>query len=139
MNREAELDRPSRVACSDLLGHNLIYFKTDTNPSCILLAAFVLVTGCVTHRPDPLAGWKPDFSRQTSQVIVDDYQDYIHKLPPRQSGFVGSVEWFEDGTGQHAIDIGIGVNGRWWRHVLIYDKDNKRIKVIKYKTGWYQS
>jgi len=107
----------------------------------MLMAIFFCGFGCSSSKPapDPLAGWKLDFSRQTNQVIVDDYKSYIEKLPSKQKGFIGSVHGFVDATGQHAVDISIGVNGRWWRHILIYDQENKRIKVISYKTGWYQS
>jgi hypothetical protein len=104
----------------------------------VLLVMLGWTAGCATH-PDPLAGWKVDFDHQPDQVIVNDYQDYIQKIPLRQRGFVGSVDWLGDGMGQHAIDIKIGVNGTWRDHVLIYDKENKRIKVIKYSNGGYRS
>jgi len=104
---------------------------------CILVAAFVSIVGCATQTPDPLAGWH--FSSlnnlHSNQAITDDYQNYIQS----QKGFVGAVDFLEDGAGQHAVDIKMGVNGRWWRHILIYDKENKRIKVIRYKTGGYRS
>ena len=103
-----------------------------------LSVAVISGCSCSAPKPDPLAGWK-SASKNPDQAITNDYQDYIQKLPPKGKDFVGSVIFFEDGTGQHAIDIGIGVNGRWWRHILIYDKENNRIKVIKYKTGGYQS
>ncbi len=48
-----------------------------------------------------------------------------------------SVGWLEDGKGQHAVDIEMsgkgGIFKSLWRHILIYDKDNHRIKTIKYK------
>lgn len=100
-----------------------------------------LLTGGTTSRqsPDPLAGWKVDFGHRPSQAIEKDYHDYIQKIPTKEKEFVGSVEFLENGLGQHAIDIKTGANGRWWRHVLIYDKSGKRIKVIVYKTGGYRS
>jgi hypothetical protein len=107
--------------------------------SYILLAAFTLVIGCAYKAPpDPLAGWHPA-SHEPDPVIEKDYQDYIQKSSAAEKKNVSPVEVFEDGTGQHAISFAFGVNGRYTRHILIYDKDNKRIKVIKYKTGWYQS
>jgi len=48
-----------------------------------------------------------------------------------------SLHFFEDGEGQQAVNITIGLKGRYWRHILIYDKNNKRIKRIKYPTGYY--
>ena len=70
---------------------------------------------------------------------MDDYQDYLQKLPSKQRGFTGALHFSEDGTGQHAVTIQIGVNGTWWVHILFYDKENKRIKVVKYKSGGYRS
>jgi hypothetical protein len=110
--------------------------------SYILLATFVLVVGCeYKPPPDPLAGWNLDFSPPgpSDKIIEKDYQDYIQKLSPEEKRNVSPLHVYKDGTGQHAVDFAVGVNGRYTRHILIYDKDNKRIKVIKYKTGWYQS
>ena len=107
----------------------------------ILLAAFILVGGCATQTPDPLAGWKPLFGREYEQLdeaIRGDYQNYILTLTPKERQSP-SVHFYGDGTGQHAVEIIIGLNGRWWRHILIYDKENNRIKAIKYATGYYAS
>jgi hypothetical protein len=109
-------------------------------PFWILLVA--LVGGCAgfhTKTPDPLAGWKGDFNEQPNQVIVTDYQNYIQKLSPEERKFSRISDWLEDGKGQHAIKIEIALNGTWWEHVLIYDKENKRIKTIKYSSGGYRS
>jgi hypothetical protein len=108
-------------------------------PIWILLAAFVWIAGCATKTIDPLAGWEGDFNEQPNQVIVNDYQNYIQKLPLEERKYAGVSDWLKDGTGQHAIVITIGLNGTWWRHVLIYDKDNKRIKTRKYSSGGYRS
>jgi hypothetical protein len=109
----------------------------------ILFAGFVWTVGCAglaRQHPDPLAGWKPDFdSRPSDQAIEKDYQNYIQKLPTKERISAGPVESFQDGTGQHAVRIIIGINGTVWENVLIYDKDNKRIKVIKYSNGGYAS
>ena len=106
----------------------------------VLLAASICGTGCATQpHPDPLAGWKSCDSNQLDVAIKDDCQNYIHGLPPKKWQFVNSTDFFENGVGQHAASIIIGINGTWWKHILIYDKDNKRIKVIKYSTGYYRS
>ena len=105
----------------------------------ILLAAFACVVGCAT--PNPLAGWHSASldDLRSNTAITDDCRKYIKGLPSKQKGFVASVDYFEDGTGQHAVDVKIGVKGTWWEHVLVYDKANKRIKVIKHKSAGYAS
>ena len=106
----------------------------------ILLVTIFLAVGCATQTPDPLAGFQPDFNHQPAQAVDDDYHDYIRKLPQKREQFVIATDWLGDASsGQHAIVIQMGVNGSVWKHVLIYDKDNNRIKVIKYKTGGYRS
>jgi len=112
----------------------------------ILLSAFALVVGCAAPKPtpDPLAGWKPIFGREYEKVdgaVKCDYQDYIQILPTeeRNRASLSPIFLFEDGTGQHAVRFTIGLNGIVWEHVLIYDKDNKRIKAIKYASGHYAS
>jgi len=87
--------------------------------------------------PDPLSGFHVSDLQNldSNKVITDDYKNYIHILSHEEQKFIAGIEYFEDGTGQHAIKITIGLNQRNWRHVLIYDKDNKRIKAIKYISG----
>lgn len=92
-----------------------------------------------TPAPDPLAGWKLDLKEQPNAAITKDYQDYIRKLPPEEKKFAALGQFLEDGTGQHAIVIGIALNGTDWSHVLFYDKQNKRIRVVKYISGHYRS
>ncbi len=114
--------------------------------SQILLAALVWTAGCIpfVHHSDPLAGWKVLFSQDSNKLdkaIRDDYQDYIQKMSPKQRNHVGPIQLFEDGTGQHAVKFEVFENNTnaSWQHVLIYDKENKRIKVIKYGYTRYMS
>ncbi len=89
---------------------------------------------------DPLAGWQPaDYIAQPNETIVRDYQDYIQKLPSEERKYAGLIQFFKDGTGQHAIKIIVPLKRTEWDHILIYDKDNNRIKVIKYASGNYRS
>jgi uncharacterized protein YceK len=88
--------------------------------------------------PDPLVGWKCDFEVPPDPAIVDDYQKYIQTLPPEQKKklimSVYMVQLFEDGSGQHAMKIIIDVDSHTlWKHVLIYDASNQRVKVLKYE------
>ena len=108
-----------------------------------LLAAIVWTAGCATQKPDPLAGgnWKPDFHEQPSQAIEKDYHDFIQKLQSEGNGSAAANDFLEDGTGQHAIILEIFEHHKnaSWQYALIYGKDDKRIKVIKYGYRWYQS
>jgi hypothetical protein len=49
------------------------------------------------------------------------------------------ISVFEDGTGQHAILMFIPVDGTFLNYILIYDKNDKRSKTIKYSAGHYAS
>jgi hypothetical protein len=106
----------------------------------VLAAMFLLGFGCNTSKPtlDPLAGFHAA-SKNPDQVIVNDYQSYIQKLSPEDRKYARVSGYNEDGTGQHAAVIEIDLNGTAWNHVLIYDKDNKRIKVVKYVAFHYRS
>jgi hypothetical protein len=106
----------------------------------ILLSASIFgIAGCAAWRSDPLAGgsWKMDFA-PTDPAIEKDYQDFIQTEGKGRSQATG---YFKDGTGQHAVSIEIFIKGEnaSWQYVLIYDKENKRIKVIKYGYRRYES
>jgi hypothetical protein len=106
------------------------------------LAAFIEVAGCSTKTPDPLAAWHFSFSQDPGKInkaIQDDYRAYIQKLPPEEKNYIGVVSLFEDGTGQLAIRIETNERNESWYHVLIYDKEGKRVKIIKYFSGRYMS
>ena len=109
---------------------------------CFTLAATLFMTaGCATSHPDPLAGWQIAFNEEPNQVIEKDCQDYIQKqnLSPQEGKYVAYIEFLKDGTRQRAEKITISLNKTDWVHVLIYDKDNKRIKTIKYISGHSRS
>jgi hypothetical protein len=108
----------------------------------LVLYQILVVTGCVSPTPDPLAGWHLSFSQDPNSLdkeIVWDYQNYIQKLPTEERNHVGPIFLFEDETGQRAVQIRIGLNGTSWEHILIYDKGTKRIRTIKYVSGHYSS
>ena len=109
----------------------------------MLTSTFILGCGCNTSKPtpDPLAGFHPAnfFTPDTNKAITDDYKAYIRTLSPEEQKYAGPIMFYEDGTGQRAVRITIGLNGTTWRHVLIYDKDNRRVKTIKYVSGDYHS
>jgi hypothetical protein len=113
---------------------------------------FLCGFGCSSSKPtpDPLAGWTsrgfddylPSLQRhhyQLDKAITDDYQDFIKKNNLILSGAI--TGFYEDGTGQHAVEFIAFPHGEnaTWNYVLIYDKENQRIKVIKYGYTRYQS
>ena len=114
--------------------------------ACFLLfAAVALSSGCGSKsQPDPLAGWKKWSTDRyhLDKAITNDLQKYFNTLPSQEreiAAFPFSQLFCEDGTGQHAVEISIPLNGRFWKHVLIYDKTNKRVKTVKYQSGRYMS
>jgi hypothetical protein len=89
-----------------------------------------------------LAGWKVLFSAEIEKLnpsIKNDFQEYIQSLPPNERESANYVHYYEDGEGQHALRFEVPINGVDWAHVLIYDRNNKRIKVIKYVSAYYRS
>ena len=107
-----------------------------------LLVMFLCGFGCSSSKPapDPLAGWKLDFAPQLDPVIAKDCQDYIQKLPSDEKGYSHVSGYFDDGTGQHAVEIEVFVGGtESWHYAIFYDKENKRVKVVKYGRTRYMS
>lgn len=106
-----------------------------------LAAVLGVVAGCVAPKPalNPLAGWKLDYNHQPGIAIERDYENYIGSLPTVERKSSGVGGYFQDGSGKHAIQIQVAVKGTWWYHILIYDRQNRRIQVIKYSPGRYRS
>jgi hypothetical protein len=112
------------------------YVKSLSVTVCILLAAVFWTVGCATNS-NPIEGWKFCFSDnpiRSNKSVIEDYQDYIQKLPPKQRWYIGDISFFADGTGQHAVNIEIFVyhKNASWQYAIIYDKNNESIKVTKY-------
>jgi hypothetical protein len=111
----------------------------------MLMTMFFFGFGCNTSKPthDPLAGFHVSDLQNLdfNKIISGDYKSYINTLSPEEKKYLGPspTSYFEDGEGQHAVKIRIGLNGTTWEHVLIYNKNNKRIKTIKYASGRYAS
>jgi len=83
---------------------------------------------CASSRPVGGLAFSSLNNLDANKPITDDYQDYIRNLSTDERKYAGPIHYFEDGAGQHAVRITIGINGTVWEHVLIYDKDNKRKK-----------
>ena len=104
----------------------------------------MVISGCSCSAPkpmpDPLAGWQKAYKEEPNEAITKDYKNYIQTLSPEEKKYPGPIEYFKDQTGQHAVRIEVDIGGKdAWYHILFYDKENKRTKVIKYFYGRYQS
>lgn len=108
-----------------------------------LILALIFGCRCSSSRPtpNPLVGYHTPGHQDMNSIeaIKEDYQAYIKTIPLKSGDFIGPVQFFENTAGQHAVAIWVGVNGTWWEHVIFYDNDNKRIKVIKFRNGGYKS
>jgi hypothetical protein len=111
----------------------------------LFTSILVFCGGCITP-PDPLPasqGWRRLFAREYQKLdpaIAADYQKYIQELPLRERSQITehSIHFFGNASGQHAVSFDIGKPALFgevfWTHALIYDTNNKRIKVITRKT-----
>ena len=109
----------------------------------LLLLILFSVSGCATGR-NSLQGWKTVQKAHEGcpfhKLVCDDCKRYIDKLSSEQKTLGLNISFQEDGSGRHAVVISNVWKEGWvfnstYDHVLIYDKSNKRIKVIKYRTG----
>jgi hypothetical protein len=90
--------------------------------------------------PDPLAGWTMVFGYVDTAAEVSDYENYIENLPPKGKKTTSMGYAYKNDGGQHALVIEVFVGGtESWSYIFIFDKDDKRINVIKYKHTKYQS
>ncbi len=78
-------------------------------------------------------------TEKISATIRKDYADYIHHLSPEEQQFATIITLFQHPDGRFAVQISIGLNGTRREHLLIYNANNVRIKVIRYTSGWYMS
>ena len=106
---------------------------------CVLIwAAFALVAGCASQKSysDPLASyhWSSLSDLENNKAISEDSKNYIQTVTPGETrGY--SLNYYANGTGKHAVEIIIiekGAITTRWKHILIYDRDNKRTKTLKY-------
>ena len=76
------------------------------------------------------------------RAVSDDVRQFIARMPihgnkysygsGRESYWICGISLFDGGTGWHAVKIETVAKGMYLNYVLIYDKDGKRIKVLKY-------
>ena len=113
----------------------------------LLSATLVWTVGCADLFPhsDPLAGWQRYSVDYIDKEIIKDYEAFIQTLPREERIQLDKYapHPYENGKGSHAIRFDVGIReffvDRIWYYVLIYDKENKRVKVIRYpgeKTGF---
>jgi hypothetical protein len=120
-----------------------------------LALCMMVISGCSCSAPkptsDPLAGWTykpfpgselPPYGHNTNHLdnaIIDDYQNFIKTKG--LIGVSGPAGFYEDGIGQLAVEFEAFTPNVYesWHYVLIYNKENKRIKVVQYGRTRYQS
>jgi len=123
----------------------------------ILLAVSVLLSGCAfllhpidstfARHSNPIADWtfrpfdeysppRDQHHYELSKAITDDYQQFIadKKFPYPPDTITG---FFDDGKGKRAVQISIPLKGVSRFFVLVYDRYDKRIKVIEWSGGYY--
>ena len=83
--------------------------------------------------PAELKGWQA--TSLLDKVVITDYNVYIEALPPAERVGVAGVQSFADDVGQHAVAITVNGKDGAWMHVLVYDKQNKRLRVSKQAQG----
>jgi hypothetical protein len=112
----------------------------------IILATLALAAECAAPKQnrDPLEGWllrRNQSPLEIDKTIAEDYGNYVQTLPAEERGYVNenNIRFLEDSAGQEAVSISIFLDGVWWQHILIYDKDKHRVKAIKYVSGRYRS
>jgi hypothetical protein len=107
-----------------------------------LCAAVVSGSRCsISKAPDPLAGFYVDalHGPDSNNTIATDYKTYIQKLSPEEKKYVGPITLYTNKNSEHVVVVEVDLNGTAWYHALFYDKNDKRIKVIKYVGYHYMS
>lgn len=120
------------------------FIKSSLLIFVVLSVALLGNAGCATSTPNPLAGWVFCTGKEEANLIAelgDDYHNYIQKLSPQERNHVHDydIRFFKNESGQHAVKIEVALHGAYYEHVLFYNRDNKRIKVIIYSGGRYSS
>jgi hypothetical protein len=124
----------------------------------LIIAVLALCSSCTMFMAkwppsaDPLKGWNSwtswdeeshpaEFSQPVqpakhaplAKTIKDDYQNYLNQ---HQSIPIDIHLFYEDGTGQHAVKVQTETFDRdFITYIFIYDKFDKRTKVMKFYGG----
>ncbi len=72
-------------------------------------------------------------SYNIDESVIVDYTAYARSVWPKgQDFFISEVDFYEDGTGQHAVRIELEVGlDEYVDYYLFYDKSNQRTKVMR--------
>lgn len=114
------------------------------HPACILIAICLGISACTPHT-DPLHDWRGIGYLDNTPVPEDikrDAQSYFQSLGPIERQVAldsSSIEYLEDGNGRHGMVLSAQHDGERWHYAVLYDSDNRRIKVLKYSVGGYMS
>jgi hypothetical protein len=108
----------------------------------VLSVALFMMAGCAT--PNALVGWKQLLTRgdneKLEKALRADAVNYMETVVGKDRA-AGPSWFYEDGSGQHAIGMEVFQKheNASWEYLIIYSKENKRVKVIKYGYRRYQS
>jgi hypothetical protein len=139
-----------------------------TTAYTLLFTTFFLLVGCESTKDplagwkevSPI-GYSSSYSDATIftlagyKAITDDVQTFVRTLPEDRHQYypgyqfqpvtvrswcyyIHRITLFESSNGQHAVKIEIPVNGVVHNYVLIYNKENVRIRKTRFANGWYR-
>ena len=87
-----------------------------------------------TALPAALKGWK-ETKDLPADTVVTDYNDYVEKLPKAERPGVADVKYYVDDDGRNAVAVLVNVGDTQWTHLLVYDKQHKRVEMTKFAAG----
>ena len=134
-NVAAIVDAPFSVTADTL------FFPFDLY--CALNSPADLVKGWTRHvayegiasvdPPNLKKGESLHTSYNIDESVIVDYTAYARSVWPKGQGFfISEVDFYEDGTGQHAVRIELEVGlDEYVDYYLFYDKSNQRTKVMR--------
>ena len=90
-----------------------------------------------------MAGWKILGTIDRAPIpktVEQEARAYFQILPAEEKHWLGNddhINYYEDRTGQHAGVLDAFHDSEFWAVALIYDRDNRRIRVLRYSWGSY--
>ncbi len=100
-----------------------------------LFLPFDVVACSERSTPDPAKGWTYQQFETLDKAIIEDYHSYIEEKKLKVSGGVSG--FYDVGTGQRAVEFEVFTDGNTsWHFALIYDRQNRRLRVVRFGRNW---